>query len=51
MECLRAAQVVVYDYLANKALLAYARPDAELIYAGKSAAATTRTRPKSTACW
>lgn len=35
MECLRAAQVVVYDYLANKALLAYARPDAELIYAGK----------------
>jgi len=35
VECLRAAQVVVYDYLANTALLAYARPEAELIYAGK----------------
>ena len=35
VECLRAAQVVVYDYLANTALLAYAPPEAELIYAGK----------------
>lgn len=35
LECLRRAQVVVYDYLANPALLAHVRPDAELIYAGK----------------
>ncbi|WP_305733124.1 uroporphyrinogen-III C-methyltransferase [Trichlorobacter ammonificans] len=35
VECLRTAQVVVYDYLANPALLAHAAPDAELIYAGK----------------
>lgn len=33
--CLRRAEVVVYDYLANEALLAHAPPDAELIYAGK----------------
>lgn len=33
--CLRAAQVVVYDYLANPALLQYVSPEAELIYAGK----------------
>src|SRR5574341_2329202 len=33
--CLEAADVVVYDYLANDALLAHARPDAERIYVGK----------------
>ncbi len=33
--CLEAADVVVYDYLANEALLAHARPDAERIYVGK----------------
>lgn len=33
--CLREADVVVYDYLANPRLLAYAKSDAELIYVGK----------------
>jgi uroporphyrinogen III methyltransferase/synthase len=35
VECLAAADVVVYDYLAGKPLLQYACPDAELIYVGK----------------
>ncbi len=34
-EILEKADVVVYDYLANKAFLRYARPDAEIIYVGK----------------
>lgn len=34
-EVLEKADVVVYDYLANDALLQYARPEAEFIYAGK----------------
>lgn len=34
-ECLALADVVIYDYLANGELLKLARPDAELIYAGK----------------
>lgn len=36
-EVLSEASVVVYDALANPLLLAYARPDAELIYVGKVA--------------
>ena len=36
-ECLRRADVVVYDRLANPTLLAYASPRAELIDAGKEA--------------
>ncbi len=34
-ECISLADVVVYDYLANEQLLDYAKPGAELIYAGK----------------
>jgi len=34
-ECIALADVVVYDYLANEQLLDYAKPGAELIYAGK----------------
>jgi uroporphyrinogen III methyltransferase/synthase len=34
-ECIEVADVVVYDYLANDQLLLHARPDAEVIYAGK----------------
>ena len=36
-ECLEAADVVIYDYLANPELLRLARPEAEKIYAGKTA--------------
>ncbi|MBL0225177.1 MAG: uroporphyrinogen-III C-methyltransferase [Geobacteraceae bacterium] len=35
VECLRQAEVVVYDYLANEYLLNHAPPAAERIYAGK----------------
>ncbi|MFW6357199.1 MAG: uroporphyrinogen-III C-methyltransferase [bacterium] len=34
-DILSMADVVVYDYLAGKSLLAHCRPDAELIYVGK----------------
>ena len=35
LECLQRAQVVIYDYLANQALLNHAPSGAELLYAGK----------------
>ncbi|MBL0385825.1 uroporphyrinogen-III C-methyltransferase [Tumebacillus sp. ITR2] len=35
MECIREADVIAYDRLANPKLLEYARPDAEVIYVGK----------------
>lgn len=38
---LEKADVVVYDYLANDALLAFVRPDAEKLYVGKKAGAHT----------
>jgi uroporphyrinogen III methyltransferase/synthase len=38
---LAAADLVVYDYLANPALLAHARPQAERIYVGKKAGSHT----------
>jgi uroporphyrinogen III methyltransferase / synthase len=34
-DCIEGADVVVYDYLANPEMLAWARADAEIIYAGK----------------
>lgn len=37
MRCLEAADVVVYDYLANPRLLRHVRPGAELVYVGKQA--------------
>ena len=37
VECLQRADVIVYEYLSNPALLRHARPDAEIIYAGKQA--------------
>lgn len=33
--CLETADVVIYDYLADRALLSFAPPEAEKIYAGK----------------
>ena len=41
LEYLQQAEVVVYDYLANPALLVHAPADAELIYVGKKAGAHT----------
>jgi len=35
VECMRRADVVVYDRLAPEALLAHARPEADLVYVGK----------------
>ena len=37
LECLRAADVVVYDHLVPRRLLTHARPEAELIDVGKAA--------------
>ena len=34
-ECIEQADVIVYDYLVNPQLLRWARPDAEVVYAGK----------------
>ncbi|MDR0308468.1 MAG: uroporphyrinogen-III C-methyltransferase, partial [Coriobacteriales bacterium] len=34
-ECMEKADVVIYDYLANRRLLEYANPDAEMIFVGK----------------
>ncbi|WP_196593662.1 uroporphyrinogen-III C-methyltransferase [Pectinatus sottacetonis] len=36
-KCIKKADVIVYDYLADKKLLAYAKKNAELIYVGKKA--------------
>lgn len=44
VECISAADVVVYDHLVNPALLKYARPDAELIFAGKQSRKHTLTQ-------
>lgn len=37
VECLRQAEVVIYDYLASERLLEFAPPEAERIYVGKKA--------------
>ena len=43
-ECISEADVVVYDYLANKVLLEYAKDDAEIIYAGKKGGCHTMSQ-------
>jgi uroporphyrinogen III methyltransferase/synthase len=45
VECMRRADVIVYDYLAGKPLLGYASPDAELIYVGKKGGDHTMKQP------
>src|SRR5512145_648754 len=35
LECVRKADVIIYDYLANERLLEHRKPDAEMIYVGK----------------
>jgi uroporphyrinogen III methyltransferase/synthase len=41
IECLKEADVIVYDYLVSKDILKYARVDARFIYAGKQGGAHT----------
>lgn len=41
LECIRQADVIVYDRLVHPSILACARPDAEMIYVGKAASAHT----------
>ena len=48
-ECLRRADVVVYDYLADPALLAHAPASAERIYAGKKAGDHALTQDQTNA--
>lgn len=40
-ECVETADVLIYDYLCNPEILAWARPGTEVIYAGKKAGAHT----------
>jgi len=40
-EAVEQADVVIYDYLCNPEILNWVRPDAEIVYAGKQAAAHT----------
>ncbi len=44
VECLKKAEVVVYDYLANEVFLEYAPADAEIIYVGKKGGAHTKSQ-------
>lgn len=44
VDLIARAEVIVYDYLVNPALLDHARRDAEIIYAGKTASAHTLTQ-------
>ena len=41
LECIRRADVIVYDRLVHPSILEHARPDAELIYVGKASSAHT----------
>jgi uroporphyrinogen III methyltransferase / synthase len=41
LECVKNADVIIYDYLANDRLLDLRRPDAELIYVGKESGSHT----------
>ena len=47
-ECIESADVIVYDHLANPEMLGWARDDAEIIYAGKKAAAHTLSQDEIT---
>jgi uroporphyrinogen III methyltransferase/synthase len=45
-ECIEKGDVIVYDYLANRVFLGYARKDAELIYVGKEGGQHTLSQDK-----
>lgn len=44
IECIQFADVIVYDNLVNQSLLKHARPDAEIIFAGKMSKKHTLTQ-------
>jgi len=44
LECIQRAEVIVYDNLVNPSLLKHARPDAEIIFAGKMSKKHTLTQ-------
>lgn len=41
LECIKEADVIVYDRLADDRLLGFARPDAEMVYVGKASSEHT----------
>src|SRR5213078_479236 len=45
-ECIEAADIIVYDHLANPEMLAWARDDAETIYAGKEPGEHSLSQPE-----
>ncbi len=45
-ECIELADVIAYDYLVNKEVLAWAQPGVEIIYVGKQADQHTLTQDK-----
>jgi uroporphyrinogen III methyltransferase/synthase len=48
-ECVERADVVVYDYLCNPAILKWTRPGVEVIYAGKRSGDHTMTQEQTNA--
>ncbi len=49
VECIQKADVILYDNLVNPSLLRYARPDVELIFAGKTSKKHTLTQDETNA--
>jgi uroporphyrinogen III methyltransferase/synthase len=49
VECIQKADVILYDNLVNPSLLKYARPDAEVIFAGKTSKKHTLTQEETNA--
>ncbi len=49
VECIQKADVILYDNLVNPSLLRYARPGAELIFAGKTSKKHTLTQDETNA--
>ena len=44
--CLEEADIVIHDYLVDARILAYARPEAELFYAGKKSGGDSMPQPE-----
>lgn len=44
LECLQRADVIVYDHLVNSGLLGHVRPEAELVFVGKTARKHSRSQ-------